>query len=377
MNNDLCREFINEEMLDALFQIGLIKAPGPNGFPARFYQRNWELLRADVIKAVKQFFATGCMPQGTNDTSIVLIPKTDNPSELKDYRPIGLCNILYKVVSKCMVNRLHPFFGDIISENENAFVPRRMITDNALLAFECLHYLEHGTTPNSTFCAYKLDLSKAYERVDWSFLEKTMQKLGFYHRWVQWIMACVTTVRYSVKFNGTLLEVFSPMRGLRQGDPLSPFLFLFVADGLSAVLQKEVESNGVTPLRVCRGSPGISHLLFADGTLLFFCASVEEATRIKHTIDLYASGTGQLSTPGSVLSLLVLLPQAAQDEVCMLLQVEKENFEATYLGLPTPDGRMHKGRFENLILRLCKRLIEWGDGLLAQSAREILIKAVA
>jgi hypothetical protein len=111
------------------------------------------------------------------------------------------------------------------SENQSAFVPGRMITDNALLAFECLHYMEHGTSPNSPFCAYKLDLSKAYDRVDWSFLESTMHKKGFSHLWVQCIMACVTMVRYSVKFSGTLLEKNSPTRGLRQGDSLSLCVF--------------------------------------------------------------------------------------------------------------------------------------------------------
>lgn len=212
MNEQLCREFSDEEIADALFQIGPIKAPGPDGdgFPARFYQRNWDLLRGEVIPAVKQFFATGFMPEGVNDTSIVLIPKIDNPMELKDFRPIGLCNVLYKVVSKCLVNRLRPLLGDVISENQSAFVPGRMITDNALLAFECLHYMEHGITINSSFCTYKLDLSKAYDRVDWPFLESTMYKMGFSHRWVQWIMSCVTTVKYSVKFNGNLLEAFSP-----------------------------------------------------------------------------------------------------------------------------------------------------------------------
>jgi hypothetical protein len=152
-----------------------------------------------------------------------------------------------------------------------------MITDNALLAFECLHYMEHGTSPNSPFCAYKLDLSKAYDRVDWSFLESTMHKMGFSRRWVQWIMTCVTTVRYSVKFNGTLLEAFSPTRGLRQGDPLSPFLFLLFADGLSALLKHEVDQNNISGIKVCRRAPGISHLLFADDTLLFFRADSTQA----------------------------------------------------------------------------------------------------
>ena len=111
--------------------------------------------------------------------------------------------------------------------------------------------MEHGTSAQDPLCAYKLDLSKAYDRVDWVFLEEVMHKMGFSCRWIRWIMSCVTTVRYSVKFNGALLEAFSPTRGLRQGDPLSPFLFLFVVDGLSALLRSEISSGGISPIKIC------------------------------------------------------------------------------------------------------------------------------
>jgi hypothetical protein len=154
MNNQLCQDFSDEEISDALFQIGPIKAPGPDGFPTRFYQRNWSMVKSEIIAAVKQFFATGYMPVGVNDTPIVLIPKVENPIELKEFRPIGLCNVLYKIVSKCLLNRLRPLLGEVVSKNQSAFVPGRMITDNALLAFECLHYMEHGTFAGSNFCAY-------------------------------------------------------------------------------------------------------------------------------------------------------------------------------------------------------------------------------
>ena len=297
MNTQLCRDFCEEEISAALFQIGPLKAAGPDGLPARFYQRNWGLIKADIVHAVIKFFQTGHMLEGINETSIVLIPKVDNPTELKDFRPISLCNVLYKVVSKCLVNRLRPLLGEMISENQSAFIPGRLITDNALLAFECLHFLEHGATPQNQYCAYKVDLPNAYDHVDWRFLEEAMQKMGFAHRWVQWIMVCVTMVRYSVKFNGAPLEAFSPSRGLRQGDPLSPFLFLFVADALSALLQSEVIAGGITPVKVCRRAPGVSHLLFADDTLLFFKATEEQATRVKHVIETYATCTGQLINP--------------------------------------------------------------------------------
>lgn len=227
VNADLCKPFSEEEISNALFQIGPLKAPGPDGFPARFFQRNWGLLKEDVIMAVRAFFADGCMPEGVNDTAIVLIPKVQYPESLKDYRPISLCNVIYKVVSKCLVNRLRPLLDSLISENQSAFIPGRLITDNILIAFECIHAIQQDASDRSNFCAYKLDLAKAYDRVDWSYLEQVLVKLGFHRTWVQWIMACFTTVRSSVRFNGVPLDTFQPTRGLRQGDPLSPYLFLF------------------------------------------------------------------------------------------------------------------------------------------------------
>jgi len=136
-----------------------------------------------------------------------------------------------------------------------------MITDNAIIAFECLHAIQKYSSARTNICAYKLDLSKAYDRVDWAFLEKALMKLGFHSIWVRWIMSCVSSVRFSIRFNGVLSDSFASTRGLCQGDPLSPYLFLFVADALSMTLQKEIDSSNLEELKITRAAPGISHLL--------------------------------------------------------------------------------------------------------------------
>jgi hypothetical protein len=131
-------------------------------------------MKEDISRAVKEFFQSGIMPEGVNDTIIVLVPKIAYPEKLADVRPISLCNVLYKVVSKCLVNRLRPLLGKLIAPNQSTFVPGRMITYNALIAFECIHAIQQGSSERNNFCAYKLDLSKAYDRVDWSYLEKVL-----------------------------------------------------------------------------------------------------------------------------------------------------------------------------------------------------------
>jgi hypothetical protein len=184
-NDTLCSAFTDDEISFALFQIGPTKAPGPDGFPACFYQRNWGILKEDIIAAVRNFFTDGTMPDGVNGTAIVLIPKVKNPVTLKDCRLKSLCNVIYKVVSKCLVNRLRPLLQEIILETQSAFIPGRMITDNAIIAFECIHAVQNGSANAGKFCAYKLDLMKAYDRVDWNFLESAMRKIGFTDKWIK------------------------------------------------------------------------------------------------------------------------------------------------------------------------------------------------
>ena len=293
-NSRLKSAFTAEEISDSIFQIGPLKAPGPDGFPARFYQRNWDVMREDVINGVLDFFERETLPEGINDTVIVLIPKGKDPQSLKDYRPISLCNVIYKVISKCLVNRLRPFLDDIIFETQSAFIPRRLITDNATIAFECFHKIQHNVSRHNTHCAYKLDLVKAYDRVDWNFLEGVLQKTGFDLKWISWIMHCVRSVGFSVRCNGELLEPFIPSRGLRQGDSLSPYLFLFGADGLVTLMKKETEAGNLTRIIIARNSPGISNLLFADDSLIFFKATVEEAVTMKRVLSTFHRCTGQL-----------------------------------------------------------------------------------
>ncbi|XP_051212082.1 uncharacterized protein [Lolium perenne] len=378
MNLALCREFTDEEIGDALFQIGPIKAPGPDGLPGRFFQRNWAIMKQEVIGAVKDFFRSGKMAEGVNDTVIVLIPKGPNPESLADYRPISLCNVVYKIISKCLVNRLRPILDSIISETQSAFVPGRLITDNAIIAFEGFHKIQHHNNQNSSHCAYKLDLSKAYDRVDWNFLEKAMMKMGFCTTWTNWIMACVRSVRFSVRINGSTLDTFTPSRGLRQGDPLSPYLFLLVGEALTCILKNEVTKGSITPLKVARRAPGISHLLFADDCLLFFKATKEEAQAVNNALNLFQRCTGQLLSVNKCSVLFSqVCPTEAQEEVKTALKVTSYTFEEKYLGLPTPDGRMKGEHFQPIMDRFTKRLTNWAEKFMSHGAKDILIKAVA
>jgi hypothetical protein len=173
-------------------------------------------------------------------------------------------------------------------------------------------------------------------------------------------MACVTTVRYSVRFNNVALESFVPSRGVQQGDPLSPYLLLFVADGLSKLIQDQVHQRNIEELHICRRAPGISHLLFVDDMLLFIKAIEDQAIRIKEVLLTYERGTGQQMNPMKCSMMFgSRCQESVKARVLQILQVPNTMVEERYLGLPTPDGRMNDGKFKTTKQRLTNRCSSW------------------
>jgi hypothetical protein len=154
---------------------------------------------------------------GWNDRIIVLIPKVDSPETITQYRPISLCNVLYKVISKMIALCLKHILHDTISPVQSAFVPGRLITDNILVAYESIHAIKNKKTGKHGYCVVKLDMHKAYDRVEWRFLENMLIRLGFHQNFVELLMACVRSVKYKVRYNDQETEGFTPTRGLRQG----------------------------------------------------------------------------------------------------------------------------------------------------------------
>ena len=190
--------------------MGPTKAPGPDGMPAFFFQRYWHIIGDDIIKAALNILNGNDHLHEINHTYIVLIPKIKAPQDLTHYRPISLCNVVYKQVSKTLANRLKVILPRIISESQSAFLKGRLIYDNVLIAYELIHAIKNRRVGKKGHFALKLDMSKAYDRVEWQYLMAIMSKLGFSERWTQLIYQCISLVSYSILINGVLGDPFVP-----------------------------------------------------------------------------------------------------------------------------------------------------------------------
>ena len=212
---------------------------------------------------------------------------------MSDFRPISLCNVIYKIISKVLANRLKLILPQIISPIQSAFVPGRLITDNVLLSYETLHTMHSRKKGNTGSFALKLDVSKAYDRVEWDFLCGILTKLGFLGHWIRLVMACVSSPSFSILINGKPFGNITPSRGLRQGDPFSPYLFILCAEGFISLLAKAESVGRIFGVSICRKAPTISHLLFVGDPLLFCKASQKEVQVINELLQTYADASGQ------------------------------------------------------------------------------------
>ncbi|XP_043814106.1 uncharacterized protein LOC122724009 [Manihot esculenta] len=335
-NAMLTATFVDEEFRHALFQMNPDKTPGLDGLNPAFFQRHWKILGPDICKACREWLARGALPANISNTLLVLIPKCDNPMLVKDFRPIALCNVVYKTLSKALANRFKRVLDKIISPNQSAFVPGRLITDNFIVAFETIHGLKQQTRGSDGFCALKIDIAKAYDRVDWAYLSAMLSALGFSTTWIGWMRMCFSDIIYKITLNDSEIGPVIPTRGLRQGDPISPYLFFIVAEGLSLLIQNRESLGLIQGCPAKQGCPRISHLFFVDDSLLFFKGIVMEASQVKSLLAVYEKASGQsINFDKSA----IMFSPCIRDDICIavstVLSVHQSLGTSTYLGLPS------------------------------------------
>lgn len=293
-NEELLKGVTEEEVRAATFSMHPAKSPGIDGLNPGFFQVFWNVVGPDVTKFCQGFFETGEMQLGVNRTLIYLIPKVKKPVHMSELRPISLCNVLVRIVSKVLANKLKSCLNTLISDNQSAFIEGRLLTDNALLAYDINHCIKRRTQGKHGIAGLKLDISNAYDRLEWGYIESMLDKFGFKNRWIQRVMACIKSVTYSFMNNGKVFGDVCPQRGIRQGDPIFPYIYILCAEGLSSILRRNEEVGLIHGVSIARGAPQISHLLFADDCYLFFRASGVEARTVKAVMGRYEQLSGQV-----------------------------------------------------------------------------------
>lgn len=293
-SHKLMQSITEEEVRGAVFAMHPEKSPGIDGLNPCFFQVYWHTVKMDVVNFCRQFFETGELPENVNKTLVCLIPKVKCPKQMTDLRPISLCNVLMRILSKVMANRLKPCLNTILSDKQSAFIEGRLLTDNALLAFEINHYIHRKSQGKCGVAGLKIDVAKAYDRLEWRYIEVMLTKFGFPRDWILRVMKCVTTVSYCFLREGKFFGDVQPQRGVRQGDPISPYLYILCAEGLTGLIRQYEDSGLLHGCKVARGAPSISHLLFADDCYFFFKATHMEASYMRAILNKYELLSGQV-----------------------------------------------------------------------------------
>ena len=237
-----------EEIKEALWSMKPYKAPGPDGLHAGFFQRFWLTVGDSVRKEVEKAFIERKVPEYLNKTHIVLIPKIQGPETIGNYRPISLCNSVYKIITKIIVARIRPHLDTLVSPYQAAFVPGRRGVDNAIIVQELIHTIGRAKGKYGVM-AIKIDLEKAYDRIEWISIREMLTHFNFPKNLINLIMSCVTFVSTSLLFNGGNLDSFLPSRGIRQGDPLSPYLFILCMEFLGHLIEGKCAAKLWNPVK--------------------------------------------------------------------------------------------------------------------------------
>ncbi|KAL0291608.1 UNVERIFIED_CONTAM: putative mitochondrial protein [Sesamum radiatum] len=362
------------EIKEAFFDISEDSAPGPDGFTSAFFKAAWAEIGNDVCAAVSEFFVSGKMLKQINAALLVLIPKVQMPTRVSEFRSIACCNVLYKAISKILVKRMQQVLHRLIDYSQNAFVPGRCIADNVLLAQELLSGYNQARLPKR--CTIKIDIQKAYDSVQWDFLLETLKIFNFPSQFISWVEQCVTTAVFSIAINGCLHGFFAGSRGLRQGDPISPYLFVLVMEILHVLLQLRIQPEGVFHYHWKCSELGILNLCFADDVLIFCAGDITSVRLISEVLEEFATLTGLRVNPAKSTIILSKSVQRDRQAILNLVGFQEGSLPIKYLGVPLTASRLTVADCRPILEKVSGCLAGWAHLNLSLAGRAQLLKSV-
>ncbi|WKA11259.1 hypothetical protein VitviT2T_028778 [Vitis vinifera] len=368
------RPFTEEEIHGALMEMNGDKAPGPDGFTLAFWQSCWEFIKEKIIEMFKEFYDHSSFLKSLNNTFLVLIPKKCGAEDLGDFRPISLLGGLYKLLAKVLANRLKRVVGKVVSNSQNAFVRGRQILDASLIANEVIDSWQKRKE-KGLIC--KLDIEKAYDNINWKFLLKVLQKMGFGSKWVGWMRSCLSSAKFSVMVNGVPAGFFPSPKGLRQGDPLSLYLFVMGMEVLDVLIRRAVEGGFLSGCNIRGGSEPplhISHLFFADDTIIFCEARKDHLTHLSWILFWFEAALG-LKINLAKSEIIPVGEVVGMEELAVELGCRVGSLPSQYLGLPLGVLNRAPYMWDGVEERVRRRLALWKRQYISKGGRVTLIKS--
>ncbi|WMV39051.1 hypothetical protein MTR67_032436 [Solanum verrucosum] len=364
-----------EEIKEVVFALNGDSVSGPDGFSGQFFQSCWDTVKVDIVNMVRAFFCGQELPRFITYTNLVLIPKKEVVQSFGDLRPIRLSTFINKIISRLLHDRLVKVLPIIISQNQAGFVKGRSITKNVLLAQEIIRDINRRNKLQNV--VVKLDMTKAYDKVSWIFLTKVLRIYGFSERIIDMVVMLISKNWYSVIMNGQTFGFFQSSRGLKQGDPLSPALFIIAAEVLARNFNHLFKDQKYKDFGLPKWSPVINHLSYADDTILFCSGQSYSMKKMMKVVRDYEHVSGQMvNLDKSFVYLREKVPLGVCRKIKRITSIKQGSFPFTYLGCPIFYGRKNRTYFESLIKKVMKRISSWQNILLSFGGRYVLISNV-
>jgi ribonuclease HI len=364
----------HSEIKAAVFALNKDSAPGPDGFGAFFYQHYWDIVKADVINAVLEFFTSSWILPGFNSNIIALLPKFPEASSIDQYRPIAMANFKFKIISKILADRLAAVMPCIISEEQKGFIHGRDIRDCLCIASEAANFLHNKSFGGNL--ALKIDIAKAFDTLDWNFLLKVLKSFGFNDIFCNWISVILKSAFLSVSINGKSHGYFNCTRGVRQGDPLSPLLFCLAEDVLSRAISKLVSQGTLHLIKGTRNVCVPSHSFYADDLMIYCKGNLAGLRALKALFATYAAESGQCisHTKSTIFSGSITPRRLAL--IVDLLNFRTGSMPFNYLGVPIFKGKPKVSHLQPIADKIKVKLSAWKASLLSFAGRVQLVKSV-
>ncbi|WVZ61528.1 hypothetical protein U9M48_011389 [Paspalum notatum var. saurae] len=363
--------FTEEEIWNVIRELPAEKAPGPDGFTGMFYKVAWPIIKADVINALNAFWSLDNRSLFLiNDALLVLLRKKPSPKEIKDYRPISLVHSFSKLVTKVLAERLAPKLDGLVLKNQCAFIRRRSIHD-CFRAVQLTCRLMHRRKLSCVLL--KIDIARAFDSVSWPFLLELLEHRGFSRSWRNWISTVLSTASTRILLNGKPGRLICHARGLCQGDPLSPMLFVLVMDVLNSMIDLAdseglFSSLGHEDIR-CRAS------LYADDLVVFIKPTRRDVLVLRAILDIFAGSSGLCMN----LDKCSVTPVCCSPEELTLVQealgCQVALFPCNYLGVPLSCKKLTRASEQALVDKVAFRIPKWKGNLLNLAGRTVLIKS--